>query len=307
MEYLIAVLFACSVALVIVLLTQLVPARSIDLSRRLAELEQMDGSTPYSVSERRNRQARRQKWESILRELGDRIGGQHSELPALRRKLLQAGYQNHTAASVFWGVRIALPILLGSIAFLAAPLTGPTALLAVFWLAATGWVAPSFYLDRRVRLRQKEIQRALPDALDLLVTCVEAGLGLNQAIVRVSEEVRHFSLEMSRELALVNLEIRAGTPREEALRNLAERTGVEDVRSMTAMLIQTERFGTSVAQALRVQSETARTKRRQRAEEAAAKTTIKILFPLLFCIFPGLFVVIIGPGAIQIYEALIKQ
>jgi tight adherence protein C len=306
MEYLIAVLFACSVGLVAVMLTQLVPTRSLDLNRRLAELEQIDGTGPFAVGERRRRQARREKWEGILSELGERIGAHRSDVPELRRKLLRAGYQDPTAPSIYWGTRIALPIFLGSLAFLAVPLTGPAALVALFWLAAMGWVAPSFYVDRRIRARQKEIQLALPDALDLLVTCVEAGLGLNQAIVRVSEEIRHVSVQMSRELALVNLEIRAGAPRDEALRNLAERTGVEDIRSLTAMLIQTDRFGTSVAQALRVQSDTARTRRRQRAEEAAAKTTIKILFPLLFCIFPGLFVVVIGPGAIQIYEALIK-
>jgi Flp pilus assembly protein TadB len=141
-----------------------------------------------------------------------------------------------------------------------------------------------------------------PDALDSMVVCVEAGLGLNQAIVRVSDEIRHISELMSQELALVNFEIRAGTPREDALRNLGERTGLEDIRSLVAMLIQTDRFGTSVAQALRVQSDTLRTKRRQRAEEAAAKTAIKMLFPLVFFILPALFVVVLGPGMIQLWD-----
>jgi tight adherence protein C len=136
------------------------------------------------------------------------------------------------------------------------------------------------------------------------VVSVEAGLGLNQALVRVSEEIYRISPVLSEQLALVNLEIRAGTSREEALRNLAERTGLQDISSLVGMLIQTDRFGTSVAQALRVHSETMRTKRRQRAEEAAAKTTIKMVFPLVFCIFPALFVVILGPALIQIYKAL---
>jgi tight adherence protein C len=148
------------------------------------------------------------------------------------------------------------------------------------------------------------MQKALPDALDMLVVSVEAGLGLNQALVRVSEEIYRISPVLSEQLALVNLEIRAGTSRPEALRNLAERTGLQDISSLVGMLIQTDRFGTSVAQALRVHSETMRTKRRQRAEEAAAKTTIKMIFPLVFCIFPALFVVILGPALIQIYKAL---
>ena len=148
------------------------------------------------------------------------------------------------------------------------------------------------------------MQKALPDALDMLVVSVEAGLGLNQALMRVSEEIDRVSPVLSEQLALVNLEIRAGTAREEALRNLGERTGLQDINSLVGMLIQTERFGTSVAQALRVHSETMRTKRRQRAEEAAAKTTIKMIFPLVFCIFPALFVVILGPALIEIYKAL---
>jgi tight adherence protein C len=156
----------------------------------------------------------------------------------------------------------------------------------------------------RVKKRQKDLQLALPDALDLLVICVEAGLGLNQALMRVAEEIRHVSRLTAEELALVNLEIRAGTPRELALRHLSDRTGVEDLRSLVTMLIQTDRFGTSIAQSLRVHSDTLRMKRRQRAEEAAAKTTIKMIFPLVFCIFPAMFVVLLGPGLIMIVRAL---
>ena len=164
------------------------------------------------------------------------------------------------------------------------------------YFGSMGYVLPSIMVGRRVKQRQKEMQKALPDALDMLVVSVEAGLGLNQAMVRVSEEIYRISPVLSEQLALVNLEIRAGTSRPEALRNLAERTGLQDISSLVGMLIQTDRFGTSVAQALRVHSETMRTKRRQRAEEAAAKTTIKMIFPLVFCIFPALFVVILGPA-----------
>jgi tight adherence protein C len=145
---------------------------------------------------------------------------------------------------------------------------------------------------------------ALADALDLLVACVEAGMGLNQALVRVAEEIRNVSESLSEELAMVNLEIRAGKPRAQALRNLAERTGSEDIEALASMLIQTERFGTSVGRALRVQADTLRQKRRQRAEEAAAKTTIKLVFPLVLFVFPALFVVVLGPAVIQVLEAL---
>jgi tight adherence protein C len=142
--------------------------------------------------------------------------------------------------------------------------------------------------------------------LDMLVVCVEAGLGLNQALVRVADEIEHVSTVMSEQLAMINLEMRAGTPRDEALKNFADRTGVPDIRSLVSMMIQTDRFGTSVADALRVHSDTMRTKRRQRAEEAAAKTTIKLVFPLVLFVFPAMFVVVIGPSALAIYRTFSK-
>jgi tight adherence protein C len=305
MVYLTALLFALSVGLVIVAVAQLLPARSAGIARRLAELEQV-GASPFGVTQRRDRQARRERWEGVLKDLGERVASKESDVSETRRRMVQAGFQNPTAPAVFSGVRIVMPLLLGGLGFLGFSVSGVNPLVPAMFGAAFGWVAPSFWLDRRINRRKKEIQLALADALDLMVTCVEAGLGINQAIMRVAEEIRHISTELSKELAMVNFEIRAGRPREEALRNLGDRTGVDDLRELTSMLIQTDRFGTSVAQALRVHSDTLRTKRRQRAEEAAAKTTIKILFPVLFCIFPGLFVVIIGPGAINIYETLIK-
>jgi tight adherence protein C len=169
--------------------------------------------------------------------------------------------------------------------------------------AAMGWALPGFFLSSKITRRQKEIQRALPDALDLLVICVEAGLGLNQALVRVAIEMRHVSELMTEEITRANLQIRAGTPREQALMTMADRTGVAAVRSLVTMLIQTERFGTSIAHSLRIHADSLRTKRRQAAEEAAAKTTIKMIFPLALCIFPALFVVILGPALIQIAQS----
>jgi tight adherence protein C len=155
-----------------------------------------------------------------------------------------------------------------------------------------------------VETRQHKIKEGLPDALDLLVVCVEAGQGLNAAMKRVSDDLSLSNPILAREMSLVNLEISAGLERETALRNLAERTGVDDVASLTSMLIQADRFGTSLATSLKVQSETLRTTRRQKLEELAAKTPVKLVFPLLLFIFPALMVVIIGPAAIRIMENL---
>lgn len=221
--------------------------------------------------------------------------------------LMHAGYRHSNALAVFWGVRIVLGFGLLSLALLAGPAfrlsTGITLFTGVYAFLI-GWLGPVLVLRSKRSRRQAEIVKALPDALDLLVICVEAGLGLNQALARVADDIRHISEVMSLELALVNLEISAGAVREDALRYLAERTGVEDVRTLVAILVQTDRFGTSVARSLRVHSDTLREKRRQRAEEAAAKTPIKMVFPLVLCILPATFVVILVPGMIQFLREL---
>ena len=170
--------------------------------------------------------------------------------------------------------------------------------------AAAGLTLPAAFLRSKARKRQETITDALPDALDLLTVCVEAGLGINSAFLRIAEEFRLSSPTLSEEFDVVNREMVAGKPRMEALRALADRTGVEDVKSLVAMLIQTERLGTSLAQSLRVHSDSLRVRRRQRAEEAAAKTTIKLVFPLVFLLFPALFIVILGPGVLQILHVL---
>jgi tight adherence protein C len=177
-------------------------------------------------------------------------------------------------------------------------------ILTAIWGAGSGWFLPGFFVSIRAGARKKDIQLALPDALDLLVICVEAGLGLNQALIRVAKEIRHVSALLAEELSVTNFQIRAGIPRAEALKNLGERTGVPDVRTLVTTMIQTERFGTSIAHSLRVHADTLRLKRKQRAEEAAAKTTIKMIFPLALCVFPALFVVVLGPALIQIYQTL---
>jgi tight adherence protein C len=169
-----------------------------------------------------------------------------------------------------------------------------------------GYMAPDIWLSRKVNRRQHRLRLSLPDALDLLVICVEAGLGLDQAILRVAEELKHVHPELSEEMRLVNLEMRLGKTRLEALRALSSRTGVDDIKALVAMLVQTERFGTSVAQSLRVHSDALRIKRRQRAEEQAAKAPVKMVPVLVFFIFPALLVVILGPAVIALSRQLVE-
>ena len=220
-----------------------------------------------------------------------------------QKRLLHAGYRSSTALATFNLIRFITLLSLPGIFWMATIRTAMLPayrLLAVCLLLLGGYVLPRLLLRRLARRRQHRLRLSLPDALDLLVVCVEAGMGLNQAIVKVSEELERTHPEISEELTLLNLEIRAGRPRAEALRNLGERTGVDDIISLAAMLIQTDKFGTSVARSLRVHSDALRTERVQRAEEAAAKTTIKLIFPLLLCVFPALLVVILGPAFLNL-------
>jgi tight adherence protein C len=224
-----------------------------------------------------------------------------------RIQLIRAGFRNPSSYQKYVVIRIVLPILL----FILAVSLGKSAGMAnqkIFFLGMLGlffgFLFPIAFVRWKIGKRQMEITDYLPDALDLLVVCVEAGLGLNASFVKISEEFNLTSPILSNEFDIVNREMVAGKPRIEALRSLSDRTGVEEVKSLVAMLIQTEKLGTSLAQSLRVHSDSLRTKRRQRAEEAAAKTTIKLVFPLVFLLFPALFVVILGPGFIQIANVL---
>jgi tight adherence protein C len=303
---LVLICVAASAAFVLLFLIEVAPGRNPIMAQRLAEMQASSQDTPAAL-QRRKRQLRSERLQGILQAFGEAVQERSKNTSAVRLRLIQAGYPNAAAVPMYLGLRVAVPALMGMGAAVALPSMGYSAaktLILAIYFGATGYVLPSTFVGRRLKARQKEMQKALPDALDMLVVSVEAGLGLNQALVRVSEEIYRISPVLSEQLALVNLEIRAGTSREESLRNLADRTGLQDISSLVGMLIQTDRFGTSVAQALRVHAETMRTKRRQRAEEAAAKTTIKMIFPLVFCIFPALFVVILGPALIEIYKAL---
>jgi tight adherence protein C len=224
------------------------------------------------------------------------------EMGKLQRRLVTAGYRGNEAIVIFLGIRLGLAILI--FALLATPILLRPNLILALAACGMGYMLPGMVLARIAKRRQHRIRLGLPDALDLLVVSVEAGLGLDQALQRVSDELAFAHPDLCDELRLINLEMRAGQNRVEALHNFAGRTGVEDVVSLVSMLVQTDKFGTSVAQSLRVHSETLRTKRRQRAEEAAAKTGAKMVFPLVFCIFPALFVVTIGPAAIKFIQVM---
>lgn len=171
--------------------------------------------------------------------------------------------------------------------------------------AGVGYFIPTLWVGRAIEKRRRAIQNGLPDAIDLMIVCIESGSGLDQALNRVAEELALPYPELARELELVSAETRAGKPRLEAFRNFAERTKVDDVRSLVAMLVQTDRFGTSIGQALRTHAETSRTKRRQRAEEKAAKLGVKLLFPLVFCLFPAFYTVVLGPSMIRIFTQFV--
>ena len=300
------VLVAMAVGAAVLFFVELAPSRSAAVAARLEELRETAGTLP-DILRRRRRQLQAERLSGIIQALGEKVEVGHRDTSALRLRMIQAGYPNPSAVPLYLGARIGLPLTLAAGMMILMPALGQrfaVALLASVWAGLIGYVLPTFYIRARINKRQREIQKALPDALDLFVVCVEAGLGLNQAIQRVSEEIERVSPVLAEQLALVNLEIRAGTPRDEAFRNLGDRTGVQDVKSLMAMLIQTDRFGTSIAQALRTHADTMRTKRRQRAEEAAAKTTIKLVFPLVLFVFPALFVIILGPAVIQIIETL---
>jgi len=308
MPYVVALFAGLSATLVISGLYQIwyAPARAV--GKELAQLQNM-GPKPFESGQRHRRRKQRQRLQAVLREIGERIEQGQPEMDGMRRRLIQAGYWDPDVVRYYMGARVLLAALLGGGTLLIGGLLGGRIAVLLFfsaWLAALGWITPQWYVSRRKVRRWLEVQLALPDTLDLLVACVEAGMGLNQALSRVADEVRHMSPVMSTELSMVNLEIRAGTPRGEALTNLGERSELEDVRALVNMLAQADRFGTSIAQSLRVHVDSLRTKRRQAAEEAAAKTTIKLVFPLVLFIFPALFVVILTPAVIQVVEQLLN-
>ena len=222
------------------------------------------------------------------------------EMSRIERMMASAGYHGPWPATLFAAAQIAVPLAFAGtiVAFFG---TGVALIFAtVFGLI--GYFVPTLWLGRAINRRRREIQNGLPDAIDLMIVCIESGSGIDQALNRVAEELALPYPALARELEMISAETRAGKARLEAFKNFATRTKVDDVRSLVAMLVQTDRFGTSIGLALRTHAETSRTKRRQRAEEKAAKLAVKLLFPLIFCLFPAFYVIVLGPSMLNIFR-----
>jgi tight adherence protein C len=283
-------------SLLVTAVTYTVVTRSTGLQARLRDVV----GTPLPVDS--SAELEPDQVAAFLKRIGKRLPQSPAELGKLQLRLVQAGYRGGEALPIFLGIRVGFGLLLFAICM--TPIIGRPNLIVALGAMGFGYLLPPMVLARKAKKRQHRIRLSLADALDLLVVSVEAGLGLDQALSRVGQELEFAYPDLSGEFRLVNLELLAGTGRSTALRNLADRTGVDDLSQLVAMLVQTDKFGTSVANSLRVFSETLRTKRRQRAEEAAAKTGVKMVFPLVLCIFPAIWIVTIGPAAIQFMKVL---
>ena len=290
---LIIVIFV-TVAIVVFAFGAAVVTPSSMLGARLRAL----GGQQQQVEER---PAFRERVEQALDPLGKAIPLSPADVSRTRAWLIQAGLRDASHVNYYFGARLLCAVVGFGLVAVVAGFDNPFLLAGIPGL---GFFLPRFMLKRMIKARQQRIRLGLPDALDLTVICVEAGLALDQAMMRVGQDLHHAHPDLSDEFHLVNLEMRAGKPRAEALRNLVERTGVDDIRSLVGTLIQTDRFGTSVAQALRVHSDSLRTERRQRAEEQAAKTTIKMVPPLVLFVLPSIIFVTIGPAIIQLVRQL---
>lgn len=240
--------------------------------------------------------------EQMVRPFQNLLPRSAREVSVLQKRLIRAGYRQESAVNSFYGAKVLVPLTLMVLTFLTGAYRfGPV--LAFLGAAALGWVLPDLWLGNRIAKRKLEIGLGLPEALDLMVICTEAGLSMDQTMLRVSRELRVSQPEVADELGLAMLEQKAGKPREDALKALAERTNVPSVRALVNTLVQSDVFGTSIAKTLRVYSDTLRTQRRQKAEEAAAKTTVKLVLPLVVFIFPSIFVVVLAPAMIGMAES----
>lgn len=249
-------------------------------------------------------------FREVLQKLGDVLPASPKDVSIMQRRLIRAGFRGPNALKVLYGSKlvflIALPLAV--MFFISnSQLESERKIMAVVVAAAAGFFGPNEYLKIMSQRRRKEVRRGMPNALDLLVVCVESGLGLDQAILQVSKELDQAHPEISEEFALVNLELKAGKRRPEALRNLADRSNVDELKKLVAVLIQADRFGTGIAQSLRGHADFMRVQARQVAEEKAAKLGVKLVFPIFFCILPSLFVVTVGPVAVKISRELIPM
>jgi tight adherence protein C len=275
--------------------------------KRLGERTTSVAGVPISLDENRPTSELAERLASPLSRL---VPPSAAEAKKLQKQLMQAGMRSPNAPAMYRAIQLVTMAALPAIVALAcAVMSRPVknAVLYVLFAFVIGFFLPRYVLQRMIRSRQQLVRWGLADALDLMVISIEAGLGLNAAMMKVSSELKDVHPDISEEFELANLEIRVGRERDEALRNLADRTGVDDLRSLVAMLIQTDRFGTSIAKAIRAFSDSLRTKRRQRAEQAAQKAAVKLLFPLACFLFPTLFIAILGPAALQLMDTLGKM
>jgi tight adherence protein C len=261
-------------------------------------------SPPPPVDEASFAEKQKDRVRHSLASLGKLVPGESEQAPRSQLLMMRAGYRSAEAIMAMRGFKVIVPVALVGLVYATGIYRWNPVLFPII-AGVLGYLLPDMFLTWRVNVRQAHLRRGLPDGLDLLVICVESGLGLDQALMKVTQELRITHPELSEELQLVNLEMRIGKTRIDALRELARRTGLEDIKSLVAMLIQTDRFGTSVAQSLRVYSDDLRIKRRQRAEEMSAKTSVKMVMPLVFFIFPALLVVILGPAALTLWRQLV--
>jgi tight adherence protein C len=249
-------------------------------------------------------------FHDLIRRLGNFVPQSPKDVTVMQRRLIRAGIRREGALKILYGAKAAFGVtfpLLVTALVIGSETDPSNKFVAILIAAAVGFFGPNEYVRRMATRRQKEIARGLPNTLDLMVVCVESGLGLDQAILQVSKELEHAHPEISEEFGMVNLELKAGKRRIEALRNLSERTGVDDLKKLVAVLIQADRFGTGVAQSLRAHADFMRIQARQVAEEKAAKLGVKLIFPIFFCILPSLFVVTVGPVAMKIIRELVPM
>ena len=244
---------------------------------------------------------------TVLRQIGAHVPSSEADMASLRKMLLQAGFRSENAAPVFYGLRIVgvVGMLILSVVFEThMPDNQSLRILFILFGAMVGWILPKFFLEKKVKKRKEILRLSLPDALDMLVVSVEAGLGLDQAMQHVAREINVSHPELSEELQMVTLEMRAGKRRSDALRHFADRTGEDEIRKLIAILIQNDRFGTSMGESLRTHSDYMRTRRKQDAEERAGKVGVKLVFPIFFFILPSMVIVSAGPGLLQIFKDL---
>ena len=249
-------------------------------------------------------------FREVLQKLGNAVPSSPGDTKLLQKRLLRAGLRSPNALKTMYGIKVALAVALPVVMALVTSridMDGNNRMIGIAAAAVVGYLGPNQVLKSLVKRRQKKVKRALPNALDLMVVCVESGLGLDQAIMQVSKELANAHPEISTEFALLNLELRHGMRRAEALRNLADRAGVDELKRLVGVLIQADKFGTSIALTLRHQSEYMRIASRQEAETRAAKIGIKLVFPIFFCILPALFVVTVGPVVVRIMRDLLPM